>query len=85
VYFAAGGDFENIFDKARDNTPAGGYEVELGTPSRSVDPFVSAGISADDDIRSALGLAMDFRYPLIFADPDRRKAPQTTTGMLVRF
>ena len=69
-YIVAGGGIDKLLTKEETYTSEYGYEIVLEAPEKTVDLVVNVGAGIQYFIKPNLGAKFDFRYVLIFDDPN---------------
>ena len=68
LYFDIGGGLNKLFAKNQTYVSQNGYDVELSTPKKTMDPVLQAGVGAMFSFSKAFGIRLDARYMKIFND-----------------
>lgn len=84
-YIAAGGGFDKLMAADATYTTEYGFEITLEAPEKTVDAIANFGAGMNYFLSSSLGLKLDVRYMVIFADPENVNTVNAVLGVFVRF
>ncbi|MBN1224169.1 MAG: outer membrane beta-barrel protein [Candidatus Aminicenantes bacterium] len=84
-YLVAGGGIDRIQTKEATYFSAYGFEIAVEAPESKVDPMADFGAGLVYFITDRLGIRLDVRYAVIFADPDKIASLNSVLGVTVRF
>jgi hypothetical protein len=83
-YALAGGGLDLLFGDAQSAVTAYGYDVEFEKPVKTTRPLIEAGGGIKALFGTHLGLRVEARYGIVFADPGEIKTLHLEGGLLVR-
>ncbi len=69
-YIVLGGGLDKLIAKDKTYLTQYDFEVDFLAPDKTIDPLVNMGAGVQFFIRPNLGIRLDLRYVMIFADPD---------------
>jgi len=84
-YVLVGAGVDKLGAEDRTYTTEYGYDVGFYVPEKTVDPVASFGGGIRYKITSHFGLRLDFRYILIFAEPDNLSSMNGVFGISIGF
>lgn len=84
-YLLLGGGIDKLLAKEETYASEYGYEIEFSPPEKTMDAVANIGTGIRFFILSKLGVRLDLRYSLIFADPDNQNNLNLTAGLFVTF
>jgi opacity protein-like surface antigen len=69
-YIVVGGGLDKILAKDQTYTTQYGFEVDFLAPDKTIDPVANIGAGVQFFFRPNIGIRLDLRYVMIFAEPD---------------
>lgn len=69
-YIVVGGGLDKIMAKDQTYTTKYGFEVDFLAPDKTIDPLANIGAGVQFFVRPNIGIRLDLRYVMIFAEPD---------------
>ena len=84
-YILVGGGIDKLLAKEETYISEYGYEIEFSPPEKTMDAVANIGTGIRFFILSKLGIRLDLRYSLIFADPDNQNYLNLTAGLFFAF
>ncbi|MCK4495523.1 MAG: porin family protein [Candidatus Aminicenantes bacterium] len=84
-YVVLGGGIDKLLVEDETYTSEYGYEIEFLTPEKTIDPLVSLGGGVQYFFNDNLGVRLDFRYVVIFDDPDNVNNLNVVAGVCLGF
>lgn len=83
-YLILGSGFDKLLPKGGTYTTEYGYEVDLMTPEKTIDPTYHVGCGIDYFLNSSLGARFDVRYVFIFVDPNYVRSVNVMFGAFIK-
>ncbi|MFP4081735.1 MAG: outer membrane beta-barrel protein [Candidatus Aminicenantes bacterium] len=84
-YILAGGGIDKLLADPKTYASEYGYEIEFLPPEKTTDPVVNIGAGTLFSLSPRLGVRLDVRYTIIFADPQNVNSLNATAGLLFGF
>jgi len=84
-YVVLGGGIDKLLAEDKTYVSEYGYEIEFLTPEKTIDPLVSLGGGVQYFFNDNLGIRLDFRYVVIFDDPDNVNNLNIVAGVCLGF
>jgi len=84
-YIVVGGGLDKIMAKDQTYTTKYGFEVDFLAPEKTVDPLANIGAGVLFFVRPNIGIRLDLRYVMIFAEPDNLSGLNGVAGISIFF
>jgi len=84
-YIVVGGGLDKIMAKDQTYTTKYGFEVDFLAPEKTVDPLANIGVGVLFFVRPNIGIRLDLRYVMIFAEPDNLSGLNGVAGISIFF
>lgn len=84
-YVVAGGGFDNLSAEDATYTSEYGFAITLEAPEKTLDAVANFGAGLNYFVSDNLGLKLDVRYVMIFADPNNVNNLSAVVGLSFRF
>jgi outer membrane beta-barrel protein len=84
-YVVAGGGFDNLSAEDATYTSEYGFAITLEAPEKTLDAVANFGAGMNYFVSDNLGLKLDVRYVMIFADPNNVNNLSAVFGVSFRF
>ena len=84
-YVVLGGGLDKLIAKDETYTTAYGFEVDFLAPDKTIDPVANVGAGMLFSLSPNLGIRLDLRYVMIFADPDMLSSLNRVAGITFSF
>jgi outer membrane protein W len=84
-YVVLGGGLDKLLAKDETYTTTYGFEVDFLAPDKTIDPVANIGAGMLFSFGSNLGIRLDLRYVMIFADPDMLSSVNGVVGFTYSF
>jgi len=83
-YLVAGGGVDKLLTKDETYTSEYGYEIDFLAPKKTSDPVAQVGAGVCYYLAQSLGIRLDFRYVIIFDEPDNISNLNIVFGLFLR-
>jgi outer membrane beta-barrel protein len=83
-YLIAGGGVDKLLTKDETYTSEYGYEIDFLAPKKKSDPVAQVGAGVCYYLAQNLGIRLDFRYVLIFDEPNNVNSLNIVFGLFLR-
>ena len=80
-YIVVGGGLDKILAKDQTYTTQYGFEVDFLAPDKTIDPIANIGAGVQFFFRPNIGIRLDLRYVMIFAEPDNLSGLNGVAGI----
>ncbi|UCE39869.1 MAG: hypothetical protein JSV17_10305 [Candidatus Aminicenantes bacterium] len=80
-YIVVGGGLDKILAKDQTHVTSYGFEVDFLAPDKTIDPLANIGAGVQFFIRPNIGIRLDVRYVMIFAEPDNLSGLNGVAGI----
>jgi outer membrane protein W len=80
-YIVVGGGLDKIMAKDQTYTTKYGFEVDFLAPDNTIDPLANIGAGMLFFVRPNIGIRLDLRYVMIFAEPDNLSGLNGVAGI----
>lgn len=84
-YVVLGGGLDKLLAKDETYTTTYGFEVDFLAPDKTIDPVANVGAGMLFSLSPNLGIRLDLRYVMIFADPDTLSSLNGVAGITFSF
>ncbi len=80
-YIVVGGGLDKILAKDQTYITQYGFEVDFLAPDKTIDPVANIGAGVQFFFRPNIGIRLDLRYVMIFAEPDNLSGLNGVAGI----
>ncbi len=80
-YIVVGGGLDKILAKDQTYTTKYGFEMDFLAPDKTIDPIANIGAGVQFFFRPNIGIRLDLRYVMIFAEPDNLSGLNGVAGI----
>lgn len=80
-YIVLGGGLDKILAKDQTYTTKYGFEVDFLAPDKTIDPLANLGAGVQFFVSPNIGIRLDLRYVMIFAEPDNLSGLNGVAGI----
>jgi opacity protein-like surface antigen len=84
-YIVVGGGMDKILAKNQTYTTKYGFEVDFLAPGKTIDFLANIGTGVQFFVSPNVGIRLDLRYVMIFADPDNLSGLNGVAGIFFSF
>jgi outer membrane protein W len=84
-YLVAGGGFDIVSAEEKTYTSEYGFEITVEPPVSTTDALANIGAGLCYSVNEKIGIRLDVRYVLIFAEPEKVKSLSAVGGLFFRF